>query len=85
MKKIIVGITHGDINGISYEVIIKSLQDTRIFDFCSVVVYGSPKVAAYHRKALNITNFSFNTIQSVSELNPKKLKEKPLSFFIFKI
>ncbi len=72
MKKIVVGITQGDINGISYEVIIKSLQDNRIFDFCSVVVYGSPKVAAYHRKALNITNFSFNTIQTVSEINPKK-------------
>ena len=59
-NKIVVGISHGDINGVSYEVIIKSLMDNRIFDFCIPVVYGSAKVAAYHRKALNIVNFSFN-------------------------
>ena len=57
--KIILGITQGDINGISYEVIMKSLADNRIFDLCTPVVYGSPKVAAYHRKALDLENFSF--------------------------
>ncbi len=71
-KKVIVGITHGDINGISYEVIIKTFQDNRIFDFCTPVIYGSPKVAAYHRKALNINNFSFSTVHSANELSIKK-------------
>lgn len=70
--KIVVGISHGDINGISYEVIIKSLMDSRIFDFCIPVVYGSAKVAAYHRKALNIANFSFNNIKSADEANVKR-------------
>jgi 4-hydroxy-L-threonine phosphate dehydrogenase PdxA len=59
-SKIRIGISQGDINGISYEVIIKALMESRILDFCTPVVYGSPKVGAYHRKALNITNFSFN-------------------------
>jgi 4-hydroxythreonine-4-phosphate dehydrogenase len=70
--KIILGITHGDINGISYEVIIKSLSDNRLFELCTPVVYGSPKVAAYHRKALNLENFSFNTIRSVEEAQARK-------------
>ena len=70
--KIVVGISHGDINGISYEVIIKSLMDNRLFDFCVPVVFGSAKVAAYHRKALNIANFSFNNIKSAEEANPKR-------------
>lgn len=70
--KIVVGISHGDINGVSYEVIIKSLMDNRIFDFCIPVVYGSAKVAAYHRKALNIANFSFNNIKSADEANVKR-------------
>lgn len=70
--KIVVGISHGDINGISYEVIIKSLMDNRILDFCIPVVFGSAKVAAYHRKALNIVNFSFNNIKSADEANPKR-------------
>ena len=61
-NKIVVGITHGDINSISYEVIIKSLLDNRIYELCVPIVYGSPKVAAYHRKALDIDNFSFNSV-----------------------
>lgn len=65
--KIILGITQGDINSISYEVIMKSLADNRIFDFCTPVVYGSPKVAAYHRKALELENFSFNAIRQIEE------------------
>ncbi len=71
-KTLIAGISHGDINGIGYEVIIKALSDPGINDFCTPVVYGSPKVAAYHRKALNITNFSFNNIRSVEEAHPRK-------------
>lgn len=72
MNKIKVGISHGDINGISYEVIIKTLMDNRIQDFCSTILYGSPKVTAYHRKALNIDNFSFNNINFPGEANSKR-------------
>lgn len=71
-KGIIAGITQGDINGIGYEVIIKALMDNNMNDICIPVVYGSPKVAAYHRKALNINNFSFNNIRSADEAHPKK-------------
>jgi 4-hydroxythreonine-4-phosphate dehydrogenase len=71
-KSIIAGISHGDINGIGYEVIIKALSDPLINDICTPVVYGSPKVAAYHRKALNINNFSFNNIRTVEDANSKK-------------
>ncbi len=71
-KTIIAGISHGDINGIGYEVIIKALMESTINEICVPVVYGSPKVAAYHRKALNINNFSFNNIRSAEEANPKR-------------
>lgn len=71
-KNILAGISHGDINGIGYEVIIKALSDPMINDICTPVVYGSPKVAAYHRKALNINNFSFNNIRSADEANTRK-------------
>ena len=71
-KTIIAGISHGDINGIGYEVIIKALMENTINEICVPIVYGSPKVAAYHRKALNINNFSFNNIRSAEEANPKK-------------
>ncbi len=71
-KRIRLGITHGDINGISYEIIIKTLIDPRILDLCIPIVYGSPKIAAYHRKTLNIMNFSFNHIKRIEELHPKR-------------
>lgn len=71
-RPVIAGISQGDINGIGYEVIIKALTDQMINDICIPVVYGSPKVAAYHRKALNINNFIFNNIKTAEEAHPKK-------------
>jgi 4-hydroxythreonine-4-phosphate dehydrogenase len=71
-KTILAGISQGDINGIGYEVIIKALSDPTINDFCTPIVYGSPKVAAYHRKALNVNNFSFNNIRTADEAHAKK-------------
>ena len=67
-----IGISHGDINGIGYEVILKTLQDPRILEMCTPIVYGSPKVAAYHRKALNINDVSFNHIKNTKEAFHKK-------------
>lgn len=48
--KIKVGITHGDPNGIGYEVILKTLDDPRIPELCTPVVYGSGKIANFYRK-----------------------------------
>ncbi|MBR1518469.1 MAG: 4-hydroxythreonine-4-phosphate dehydrogenase PdxA [Prevotella sp.] len=58
-KKIRIAITHGDTNGIGYELIFKTFAETEMLEMCTPIVYGSPKVAAYHRKALDIpANFS---------------------------
>jgi len=70
--KLKIGISHGDINGISYEVIIKTLMDSRINEICTPIIYGSPKVAAYHRKALNIEDFSPTGINSPDEARGSK-------------
>jgi len=67
-----VGISHGDINGISYEIIMKTLLDPRILEMCTPIIYGSPKVAAYHRKALNINNLSLNHIKTPKEAGPNR-------------
>ena len=42
MKKIKVGITHGDINGVGYEVILKTFENPEMFELCTPLVYGSP-------------------------------------------
>lgn len=66
-RMIRVGITHGDINGIGYEVIMKTFADSRIVELCTPIVYGSPKVAAYHRKAMDLDAINFNAIMNVSQ------------------
>jgi len=71
-QEIRIGITHGDINGIGYEVIMKSLADQRIMENATVIVYGSPKVAAFHRKAIDLPNFNFNLIKTADEAASKK-------------
>lgn len=70
--KLKVGITQGDINGIGYEVIIKTLIDNRILDFCTPIVYGSSKIAAFHRKTLGIDDFNLNVINSAADANPRR-------------
>lgn len=72
ITKIKLGISHGDINGIGYEVILKALLDIRINEFFTPILYGSSKVLAYHRKALDIENFSLNSIRHPSEANHKR-------------
>ena len=71
-KMIRVAITQGDTNGIGYEVILKTFADPAMFELCTPIIYGSPKIAAYHRKALNLeTNFSI--INSAEEARNGRL------------
>ena len=71
-RQIRVGITHGDINGIGYEVILKSFSDPAMLDLCTPIVYGSPKVATYHRKAMDIQT-SFTIINNADDAQDGKL------------
>ncbi len=72
-NKIIVGITHGDINGIGYEVILKSFEDPQIFDLCVPVVYGSLKLASNCRKQLGMPQIPYQTIESAAQAKPGML------------
>ena len=70
--KIVVGITQGDVNGIGYEIILKTFADPAMFEFCIPVVYGSPKVATYHRKVVD-SQTNFNVIDSARDAQPDRL------------
>lgn len=73
MHKIRVGITQGDINGVGYEVILKTLAEPRIAELCTPIVYGSSKVAAYHRKVLELPPVNFNIVTSAADALEGKL------------
>lgn len=72
-KKILVGISQGDINGIGYEVIIKALEDPRMLELCTPIIYGSPKVAAYHKKVVEIETVNFYQIRTPEEADVHKI------------
>ena len=72
MKHVKIGITQGDINGVGYEVIMKVLSEQKMFDGKTIVVYGSPKAAAFHRQSLDLQNFNFNLITTADEAAPKR-------------
>ena len=48
-----VGITHGDCNGVGYEILLKAFSDNRLTELLTPIIYGSSKVASYHPKVLN--------------------------------
>ncbi len=61
-SKVKIGISIGDVNGIGLEVILKTLSESKILDYCTPVVYGHTKVASFHRKALHLSDFMFNVV-----------------------
>ena len=72
-NKIRVGITHGDFNGIGYEIIMKTLQDARLLDMFTPVIYGSSNIASYYRKTFDISDINFNLIKKADYANPKRV------------
>ena len=65
-NKIRVAITQGDTNGVGYEVIMKAFEDPAMLDLCTPIIYGSPKVATYHRNTLQIES-NFSIIKTAEE------------------
>ncbi len=53
-EKIKVGISVGDLNGVGIEVILKTFEDSRMFEFCTPIIFGSSKSVSFHKKALGL-------------------------------
>lgn len=68
-----VGITHGDVNGIGYEVLLKAFSDDRLLELFHPVIYGSSKSASYHRKAVEGDPINFHIISKVDESQEGKI------------
>ena len=71
-----IAITAGDINGVGYEVLIKSLVDSHITEICRPIVYGNAKVARQHMQTLDeeYRNIQWNIIN-----DPKQAKDGRLN------
>ncbi|MBN2638276.1 MAG: 4-hydroxythreonine-4-phosphate dehydrogenase PdxA [Bacteroidales bacterium] len=80
-----IAITHGDFNGISYEIIVKALNDARLLEMFTPVVYGLPKVMGYHRKNMNLTDFNYQMIDHAGQIAPQRINMVSMSNDEFKI
>ena len=58
-QKPIIGFSCGDINGIGIELIIKVLNDNRILDICTPVVFANNKAINFYRKSMCLFTLLF--------------------------
>ncbi len=65
-KRIRVAISIGDLNGIGPEIILKTFEDQRMFDFCTPVVFANYRLLSYYRK----------TLRSKTQIHPAKSLEQ---------
>jgi 4-hydroxythreonine-4-phosphate dehydrogenase len=74
--KPIIGISIGDYNGIGPEVIIKALEDIRILEFCTPVIFGSSRLLSYYKNVLSNESFNYTRCRA-----PEEAREKQVNVF----
>jgi len=72
-KKPVIGFKCGDINGIGVEIIIKTLSDNRILDFCTPVIFANNKLINFYRKSLPDININFTSVRELNRINHKQI------------
>lgn len=71
-NKIKLGISVGDLNGIGAEVILKTFQDARMFDFCTPIVFANGKLMNFIKKQLQLKTI-IHQIKNLDEIAEGKL------------
>lgn len=86
MKKLKIAITQGDINGVGYEVILKTFSEPHLLELCTPILYGSHKIASAHKHMLSDISVTLQNISQASDAHEHKLNiirctpdETPLS------
>ncbi|GHA56509.1 4-hydroxythreonine-4-phosphate dehydrogenase PdxA [Pontibacter akesuensis] len=71
--KMRIGISIGDTNGIGPEVIVKTMSDSRILNYCTPVIYGSGTLFKQVRENLKAEHFQFQQVEGANALVPRKV------------
>ena len=72
LMKPIIAITAGDINGVSYEIILKTIFHPHIVEICTPVLYGNVAIAKQHAQLLDE---EYRTPQGVIITDARKVQE----------
>lgn len=85
-KKIKVGISVGDLNGVGGELIVKTFEDKRLLEFCTPVIYASMKMMTLLKKHFS-SGINFNGIKTADQALDAKVNvitvwpnEVPIAF-----
>lgn len=68
LKKIRLGISVGDINGVGLEVIMNTFSDNRIFDLCTPIIYASSNYVSDYQSQVGFKSFIFNLVKSPTKI-----------------
>ena len=67
-----IGLSQGDFNGISYEVILKTFSDARMFETITPVLYGQSKAFSYYKKNFGMESPNYALTRDVRQVGDKK-------------
>ena len=68
-----IGLSHGDINGIGYEVILKTFSDSRMFELLTPILYGQSKAFSYYKKNFGLDSPNYSLTRDARQSWDKKL------------
>ena len=68
-----IGLSQGDFNGVSYEIMLKTFSDARMFETFTPVLYGQSKVFAYYKKNFGMDNPNYSLTRDARQSWEKKL------------
>lgn len=72
-RKLKIGITIGDVNGIGPELILNTFRDQRLKEICTPILYGSSRVLNIYRKILGIEKFVYTVTKSPNQAHSNRL------------
>jgi 4-hydroxythreonine-4-phosphate dehydrogenase len=67
-EKLRVGITVGDFNGIGPELIIRTLSNSLVLNYCTPVVYGTPYLFKHYAQLLDTAPLEFNIVRKKEDV-----------------
>ena len=67
-----IGLSQGDFNGISYEVMLKTFSDARMFETLTPVLYGQSKAFSYYKKNFGMESPNYSLTRDARQAWDKK-------------
>lgn len=75
-KKIFLGITSGDPNGVGMELVLKAFSNETLYNHCNPVLYATPQLFKFYKSKLELDNVFYKIIKSTDDFEKGRLNLK---------